>query len=55
MTLNSQLIPINSHNFQIFNISKIPELNFPWKLTGKFWEMNHPFATLLTISSVAGA
>ena len=30
----------------VMNISKIPQLNFPWKLTGNFPEIFRPFATL---------
>ena len=50
ITLNSQLVPINSDSshgkFPLWNISKIPQLNFPWKFTGNVPEMFRPFATL---------
>lgn len=37
-----QLIPINCHKFAIRNIAKIPDLNFPWKVSGNLPEFFTP-------------
>ena len=43
--------PPTTHDVQVgdldIKISKIPELNFPWKVSGNLPEMFHPFATLV--------
>ena len=45
------IIPINSHNshrkFPIWNISKIPQLSYPWRVSRNLPEFFDPFATLL--------
>ena len=45
--LNYPKFLVNSHNVQIFKISKIPKLNFPWSFTRNFSEIYQKFSTPL--------